>query len=1356
MRLFIIIISLLVGSTCFAEQIFREDFNNTDSYAPWAVNFSGGASSTYVDIYANYAFLVWYISDSSLAEQVSVSRSFIAEPNTQYTLTANLFSNEGNSMNLPYRILNGNTVLYSGSTTLDFQWNNISLDFSLPIASTTSVTIEFQIGEFNGVGFNWIELNGESDSNGGQDSDGDGLTDDLEINTYSTNPNNTDSDGDGLNDYDEVITYGTNPNNTDSDGDGLTDGAEVTTHSTNPNNTDSDGDGLTDGAEVTEGSDPSDPNSPAANSTNRFELLRSNGTVLFTTLVDGDTIDLNEQGTREFNIRYYPDNNNTVSIEFKINDQTVMIDNQEPYMIGGSGGLWLPKKGSYSISAIERDASNQILVNKSVSFSFVDVLDHRLRNLQIITGNPNDLVEIRMQKHLFPFGSMMKVQAFNQSETYKTTFLQNYNCSVHGNAGKWYSNQPDWWGQSPHNQNYSRPGNWRFNDADNVYNYLNSQGIPMRGHTFFWGMVNNSQQSASNQMWDPDWVEARVNEDPSDGLYWIEQRARKVAQYWSGRIDEWDFNNEMGHGDWYRDTFTNTGPYGLTITKQMVDWALEENPDLKIYHNDYGILNNSSFAVTFKNLISKMKSEGVPIDGVGVQGHFQSIPNKNTVKQSLDILDDFGAPIKITEFDVAISDGNNGSDAPYNTNPTVEQQEADGLEDVYRTAFEHHAVEGIIMWGFWETHHWRPEGALYLSDWTPTPQGLRYRQLVYDEWWTDADLRTNNDGHTTANVFAGDYEITVNGITQSVSIPAGDKTAVLDLSGGSYELTIDTEVKLGLPVNENIYAAMENIEFRADVEGDTNDLLYVEFYLNNDLVKRDYNYPFTAEQIASLGGDLPVEMKAYYVNGDVEISNGVQITIISQSGGANILSNGGFENGLNTWQSFGSDISQITNPKRSGAYACRASNRTLEWNGIKSSLDLRQEISSGTSYQLSCFARLGSGSDSLKLILKSQIDGVSTNYGQLAQVTCNSTEWTELSGEIFVQNVSNLDELFFYISGASPGIDIIIDDVTLTTAPGNNLDIDGDGLQDSWENYYFNSLSSYTGEDDPDGDGSINALEFRISTNPIDSNSYGEDSDGDGINDYDEINNYFSNPNVMDSDGDGLSDGLEINTHNTNPNDTDTDNDTFTDLFEIQQGSNPANSNSIPINDADGDGLSDEQEAILGTNPNDNDTDNDTLGDYDEINIYSTNPLLSDSDNDGLTDDYEVYISSTDPNDSDSDNDGLPDGFEINYGGSINMNATADEDADGYTNFEEWIADTNPTNPLSRLIIFNNLSNPSNVIFSSSSNREYRLEFSTNLLQNLWFETNQWVVGEYSETIITIPLTNEFRVNRIRVRIPEE
>ena len=61
----------------------------------------------------------------------------------------------------------------------------------------------------------------------------------------------------------------------------------------------------------------------------------------------------------------------------------------------------------------------------------------------------------------------------------------------------------------------------RSSDADNVYNYLEGEGIPMRGHTFFWGMINNNQASASNQMWDPDWVEARMNANPPDAWYWM-------------------------------------------------------------------------------------------------------------------------------------------------------------------------------------------------------------------------------------------------------------------------------------------------------------------------------------------------------------------------------------------------------------------------------------------------------------------------------------------------------------------------------------------------------------------------------------------------------------------------------------------------------------------------------------------------------------------------------------------------------------------------------------------------------------------------------------------------------------------
>ena len=89
------------------------------------------------------------------------------------------------------------------------------------------------------------------------DSDGDGLSDGLEVNLYGTNPQDSDSDDDGLSDGVEAITTGTDPLDADSDGDSLGDGAEVHTYGSDPQVSDSDGDSLDDGEEVnTYGTDP--------------------------------------------------------------------------------------------------------------------------------------------------------------------------------------------------------------------------------------------------------------------------------------------------------------------------------------------------------------------------------------------------------------------------------------------------------------------------------------------------------------------------------------------------------------------------------------------------------------------------------------------------------------------------------------------------------------------------------------------------------------------------------------------------------------------------------------------------------------------------------------------------------------------------------------------------------------------------------------------------------------------------------------------------------------------------------------------------------------------------------------------
>ena len=100
----------------------------------------------------------------------------------------------------------------------------------------------------------------------------------------------------------------------------------------------------------------------------------------------------------------------------------------------------------------------------------------------------------------------------------------------------------------------------------------------------------------------------------------------------------------------------------------------------------------------------------------------------------------------------------------------------------------------------------------------------------------------------------------------------------------------------------------------------------------------------------------------------------------------------------------------------------------------------------------------------------------------------------------------------------------------------NNADSDGDGLNDGDE------VNTY-------------------GTDPTNA-----DSDGDGLSDFDEVMTYNTNPlnGNGDADGDGLSDVDEINTHNTNPTNADSDSDGFTDAQEIDMGSNP-NDNTDPV-----------------------------------------------------------------------------------------------------------------------------------------------------------------------------------------------
>ncbi len=113
-----------------------------------------------------------------------------------------------------------------------------------------------------------------------------------------------------------------------------------------------------------------------------------------------------------------------------------------------------------------------------------------------------------------------------------------------------------------------------------------------------------------------------------------------------------------------------------------------------------------------------------------------------------------------------------------------------------------------------------------------------------------------------------------------------------------------------------------------------------------------------------------------------------------------------------------------------------------------------------------------------------------------------------------------------------------------------------------------------------------------------------------------------------------------------------------------------------PPPDTDGDGLTDDVEALLGTDPGDADSDDDGLDDGVEVlagdpSAYDpgtdTDPLDADTDDDGIGDGVESV--STHPLNADTDADGLPDGLESGVtsplpGGVSGGNATPFEGTD--------------------------------------------------------------------------------------------
>lgn len=102
----------------------------------------------------------------------------------------------------------------------------------------------------------------------------------------------------------------------------------------------------------------------------------------------------------------------------------------------------------------------------------------------------------------------------------------------------------------------------------------------------------------------------------------------------------------------------------------------------------------------------------------------------------------------------------------------------------------------------------------------------------------------------------------------------------------------------------------------------------------------------------------------------------------------------------------------------------------------------------------------------------------------------------------------------------------------------------------------------------------------------------------------------------------------------------------------------------------------------------------------------------------------------------DSDADGLPDSWEKRFGPDLSLlSAGGNQDGDAHTDYEEYLAGTNPTNAMDVLTITGLSAQGANgldLTWSSVSGRVYQILRATNLLENVWIpvQTNEATQAE--------------------------
>jgi endo-1,4-beta-xylanase len=239
------------------------------------------------------------------------------------------------------------------------------------------------------------------------------------------------------------------------------------------------------------------------------------------------------------------------------------------------------------------------------------------------------------------------------------------------------------------------------------------------GHTLVW----------HNQT--PLWAFQTEDGKPLDretALANMKEHISTVVGRYKGRINAWDVVNEAidDNGKLRTGPVGQPGrrgePWHAAIGDDYIEHAFrlarEADPDAELYYNDFNEWYPAKIEAISK-LITGLKEKGVPIDGLGLQGHWgMDFPQLDEIDHMLTEYGKLGVKLMITELDINIvAKRNTGADIGQRTEqggddaetlPADQQQAlAKRYADIFQIFVKHQdKLDRVTFWGVHDGHSW--------------------------------------------------------------------------------------------------------------------------------------------------------------------------------------------------------------------------------------------------------------------------------------------------------------------------------------------------------------------------------------------------------------------------------------------------------------------------------------------------------------------------------------------------------------------------------------------------------------------------------------------------------------------------